>query len=166
MARFGDETIMHSRNFGTCPFPVQDGNTLRFDIDRELANMLCCKNREYAEEKNYFLSFLGNDTEMHATTFYDSVTGKTVFSLKRSWSEFMNESKEHGWSSFRDEDVNWENVRVLEETGETEHILATAFQTKREIDIASIWFVSRDPKGHHTSKARDPQYKEKVNFSK
>ena len=116
MARFGDEYIMQSRDFGTCPFPVQ--KNLRFDIDKELANMICCRNREYAEEKDYFVPFLDKHEE-EMSHFYDSVTGKLLFSLKRSWSEFIEESKEHGWPSFRDEDVNWDNVRILEETGET-----------------------------------------------
>jgi len=27
--------------------------------------------------------------------------------------EFLTESRRHGWPSFRDEEVNWEYVRVL-----------------------------------------------------
>lgn len=48
-------------------------------------------------------------------TFYDSVTGKPLFVAPRgrSWNSFISESKKHGWPSFRDEEVIWENVRVL-----------------------------------------------------
>ena len=31
----------------------------------------------------------------------------------RSFEDFVNESKKHGWPSFRDEEVVWENTRVL-----------------------------------------------------
>ena len=52
--------------------------------------------------------------------FFDSITGKPVFQapVGRSVEEFINESDEHGWPSFRDQEVNWENVRVLGD-GET-----------------------------------------------
>lgn len=48
-------------------------------------------------------------------TFYDSNTGKELFYAPRgrSWKSFVIESKQHGWPSFRDEEVNWERVRVL-----------------------------------------------------
>ena len=45
-----------------------------------------------------------------------------MFSLrrgKRSYAEFWVESQEHGWPSFRDDEVVWDNVRVIEDTGET-----------------------------------------------
>jgi peptide methionine sulfoxide reductase MsrB len=52
--------------------------------------------------------------------FYDSNTGKLLFTapINRSWNEFLTESKYHGWPSFRDQEVNWDNVRVLKD-GET-----------------------------------------------
>lgn len=47
--------------------------------------------------------------------FYDSVTGKLLFTapIGRSLEDFLKESQKHGWPSFRDEEVNWENVRCL-----------------------------------------------------
>ena len=53
-------------------------------------------------------------------TFFDSITGKPLFKapLGRSLEEFVLESQKHGWPSFRDDEVIWENVRVLED-GET-----------------------------------------------
>ena len=49
------------------------------------------------------------------TTYYDSVSGKPLFIAPRgrSFEEFKQESIAHGWPSFRDQEVVWENVRVL-----------------------------------------------------
>jgi len=40
-------------------------------------------------------------------TFYDSNTGKPLFEapVGRTWQEFIDESRHHGWPSFRDEEV-------------------------------------------------------------
>ena len=47
--------------------------------------------------------------------FYDSNTGKLLFTAPkgRTMDQFLQESKNHGWPSFRDEEVNWEYVRCL-----------------------------------------------------
>lgn len=42
-----------------------------------------------------------------------------VAPINRSVDEFIEESKYHGWPSFRDQEVVWENVRVLKSSGET-----------------------------------------------
>jgi peptide methionine sulfoxide reductase MsrB len=49
--------------------------------------------------------------------FYDSVTGKLLFVAPkgRSFEDFLKESKEHGWPSFRDEECVHENIRVLKD---------------------------------------------------
>ena len=54
-------------------------------------------------------------------TFYDSNSGKPLFvaPINRSVDEFIEESKYHGWPSFRDQEVVWDNVRVLKSSGET-----------------------------------------------
>ena len=59
-------------------------------------------------------------------TYYDSVTGKPLFIAPRgrTMSEFLIESRNHGWPSFRDEEVVWDNVRVLRD-GETVSITGT-----------------------------------------
>lgn len=43
------------------------------------------------------------------------MTGKALFVAPRGRSveEFLEESRAHGWPSFRDEEVVWENVRCL-----------------------------------------------------
>lgn len=53
-------------------------------------------------------------------TFFDSNTGKPLFNAPkgRNWKEWVKESSMHGWPSFRDDEVNWDLVRVLPD-GET-----------------------------------------------
>ena len=60
-------------------------------------------------------SFLDEVSRTEPTTYYDSVTGKPLFIAPkgRSIDDFIKESKAHGWPSFRDEEVIWENVRCL-----------------------------------------------------
>lgn len=53
--------------------------------------------------------------------FFDSNTGKLLYVAPRgrSFDDFIRESNVHGWPSFRDEEVVWDNgVRVLPD-GET-----------------------------------------------
>jgi hypothetical protein len=47
--------------------------------------------------------------------FYDSNTGNLLFIAPkgRSFDEFINESMSHGWPSFRDDEVVWDDVRCL-----------------------------------------------------
>jgi hypothetical protein len=57
--------------------------------------------------------FLSDAKKGEETTFYDSVTGKPLFVAPkgRTFDEFVVESKAHGWPSFRDQEVVWDNVR-------------------------------------------------------
>ena len=48
-----------------------------------------------------------------------------VAPINRSVDEFIEESKYHGWPSFRDQEVVWENVRVLKSSGETVSVSGT-----------------------------------------
>lgn len=66
-------------------------------------------------------SFLSDVAELNDNVhFYDSNSGKLLFVApkERSWNEWVEESINHGWPSFRDDEVNWDNVRVLPD-GET-----------------------------------------------
>ena len=107
---------MSKKAHGTCPSGVQGG--LRFGCDAQTADRICCFNRHFAEYSGYFLqtSWLkqaqSNGGEM---TYYDSVSGKPLFvgPKGRSFQAFLRESKVHGWPSFRDDEVVWENVRIL-----------------------------------------------------
>lgn len=119
-----DPSFMQDRAHGTCPQPVM--NPLRWDVDRSLADRICCFNRRWAENSGYW-----QGTELVAEissaaaagreiTFYDSVTGKPLFIAPkgRTFEEFQAESRHHGWPSFRDAEVVKANVRVLPD-GET-----------------------------------------------
>ena len=48
--------------------------------------------------------------------FHDSVTGKKLFKapINRDVNNFLRESEELGYLSFRDGEVDWNNVRILE----------------------------------------------------
>ena len=108
---------MNSRSHGTCVNPPQ--SELRFNVDYSKADQICCFNRHYAEHSGYFLNpkitFFEQITRQKEATYYDSITGKSLFFAPkgRSLDEFLSESEDHGWPSFRDEEVNWDNVRCL-----------------------------------------------------
>mmetsp|Transcript_23524 Transcript_23524/g.41362 ORF Transcript_23524/g.41362 Transcript_23524/m.41362 type:complete len:124 (-) Transcript_23524:138-509(-) len=69
-----------------------------------------------------FLSDVKEQIDSGSTvTFYDSGwKGRPLFSAPRdrTWEDWIKESKNHGWPSFRDNEVNWDYVRVLPD-GET-----------------------------------------------
>ena len=75
-------------------------------------------NRHYAEHGSYWehsTTFLQEEGKGHGVIFYDSNTGKQLFTAPRdrSWEGFVTESRAHGWPSFRDAEVNWDYVRCL-----------------------------------------------------
>lgn len=122
----GDESIMRKKAHGTSKTPVQDN--LRWGCDHDLADRIANFNRHYAERSGYWetTSFIADATtddvpsEEDPVVFYDSNTGKPLYQapIGRTWDQFLAESRRHGWPSFRDAEVNWDNVRVLE-NGET-----------------------------------------------
>ena len=109
----GDDSIMSKKSHGTSEVPVQ--TLLRWKCDPKLADKICNFNRRFAEHSGYW-----GTTEFApegATTFYDSNSQKPLFHapMGRTLKQFLHESREHGWPSFRDEEVCWEHVRVLED---------------------------------------------------
>ena len=113
----GDEEMMQQKAHGTSELPVQDN--LRWSCREDIADRICNFNRHYAENGGYWersTSFLKEESMTTGEiTFYDSVTGEPLFYAPRgrSWESFVRESRIHGWPSFRDEETNWEHVRVL-----------------------------------------------------
>lgn len=95
---------------------------LRWGCDGEVADRICNFNRHYAERSGYWktTSFLKEESDGDEITFYDSNTGKPLFVAPkgRTYDEFLKESTAHGWPSFRDDEVVWDNVRCLP-NGET-----------------------------------------------
>lgn len=100
---------------GTSDSAVQ--SSLRYNVDNSLADKITNYNRHFAEFSGYFrsTSWLKDVNKDEVTTYFDSVTGVPLFKapIGRSFDEFVAESNVHGWPSFRDEEVVWENVRSL-----------------------------------------------------
>ena len=112
----GSDTLMSPKKHGTSNTPVQDN--LQYGCDRTVADRICNFNRHYAEFSGYFLQTNWLQEVQHkeeATTYYDSNSGRPLFMApqNRSFDAFLQESINHGWPSFRDDEVNWQYVRVL-----------------------------------------------------
>jgi peptide methionine sulfoxide reductase MsrB len=117
---------MPQRAHGTTDSAVQED--LLYGVSRKLADKIVSYNRHYAEPAGYFEATNLRQVVLEAeakgkgpVTFYDSVSGRPLFvaPLGRSAKEFLRESENHGWPSFRDDEVVWDNVRVLRGSGET-----------------------------------------------
>ena len=115
----GSEDIVAPKAHGTCTQPVQ--HDLRFGCDAKTADRICCFNRHYAEHSGYaWGTSWPTEIPEEPINYYDSVSGKQLFRapVGRSRADFLAESKKHGWPSFRDAEVYWDNVRALA-NGET-----------------------------------------------
>ena len=127
----GSEDIMRPKTHGTSEKAVQPN--LRWGVDVQLADRICNYNRRWAENAGYFQGTKfykqlramdpGSTTPL---SFYDSVTGVELFRapVNRTVKAFLEESMSHGWPSFRDNEVVWENVRTLGD-GETVSLTGT-----------------------------------------
>lgn len=115
------EGLMAPKAHGTC---VQKPPTeFRFDVDEKVASKISCFNRKYAERAGSFAStnFIEKVKELSAegTTpvkFFDTITGRHLFTVggpnqRRTLDVFLEETKKHGWPSFRKPEVNWDHVR-------------------------------------------------------
>ena len=115
---------MREKAHGSCDKPAM--KELRWGCDYETTDRVCCFNRHNAEHSGYafvkprnwiaYLKSLGDDE----VTYYDPVSGLPLFIAPRgrTQKELIAESKDHGWPSFRDEEVVWDNVRVIKSSGE------------------------------------------------
>jgi peptide methionine sulfoxide reductase MsrB len=127
----GEEEIMSQKEHGTSSKPVM--KNLKWNCDYETADRICNFNRHYAEYAGYWQSttFIKDIREAAKNNqipmkFYDAVTGKLLFTapIGRTVEEFLMESASHGWPSFRDEEVNWDYVRCLQ-NGEAVSVTGT-----------------------------------------
>eukprot|EP00039_Didymoeca_costata_P027574 m.18688 g.18688 ORF g.18688 m.18688 type:complete len:177 (+) comp6381_c0_seq2:116-646(+) len=110
------DSLMDQKGHGTVANPLR--TPMLYGVDEKKADEICCFNRHYAENSGYFLTTkwkkeVENKGEV---TYYDPANGKPLFIAPRgrTFKEFLEESKKHGWPSFRDQEVVWENVRCLE----------------------------------------------------
>eukprot|EP00978_Attheya_sp_CCMP212_P008289 scaffold19457_cov49-Attheya_sp.AAC.5 len=81
-------------------------------------SLMAKKTHEYRGywQSTPFIKEAGEEYELKKEIkFFDSNTGKLLFVAPkgRSFEEFVKESVSHGWPSFRDDEVVWENVRCL-----------------------------------------------------
>ena len=123
----GDESLMRAKAHGTCK--RKPAQVLRWAVDLATADNICCFNRHYAEGSQSFAANTQYMTELSRggeITYYDSITNKPLFVAPRgrTLDAFIEEGKQHGWPSFRDAEVVWDNVRVLSD-GETVSIDGT-----------------------------------------
>ena len=94
-------------------------------LDVSIADWVCCDNDAYAEPRGYFatpeVDLFGRLDPAVETTFYDSVCGLPLFVAPRgrSFADFREESRRHGWPSFRPAEVVAGNV-ILREDGRVE----------------------------------------------
>lgn len=120
------ESVMAQKAHGTCARGVR--KALRWGVDASLADNICCFNRHAAERSGYWLTtkFL-KEAGGAEVSFYDSVSRKLLFVAPRgrSFKEWEKESRAHGWPSFRDAEVVWDDVRVLPSTGECVSLAGT-----------------------------------------
>lgn len=124
-----DKDIMVNKSHGTTENPIQAN--LKYNVDAKTADKICSYNRHFAEYSGYFTSSKSYLEALRSAdgpiTYYDSVSGKPLFiaPIGRTMESFFEESNYHGWPSFRDEEVVWENVRVLKNSGETVSTVGT-----------------------------------------
>jgi len=114
----GDESLMAPKEHGTCEKgPLEK---LKWGVKSELADRICTANRHYAEHSGYAFekettSWLAQVDRGNPVEYFDSIFGDRMFTapMGRTFEEFILESRKHGWPSFRDAEVDWENVRIL-----------------------------------------------------
>ena len=80
------------------------------------ADRICCRNHDYAEWSGSWTasSFPKRLAAGETITFYDVASHLPLYRapIGRTFDEFFEESGAHGWPSFRDQEVIWENVVV------------------------------------------------------
>jgi len=107
-----------SDRFNALPFPTAP--------DESLAAAVCCDPdfKPYAEPQHFFeqpdVALFGSLNQKGLNVFYDSVCGIPLFEAPkgRSFDDFHKDTIEHGWPSFRSEEVIGKNVLINNETGE------------------------------------------------
>ena len=172
----GDESIMSAKAHGTTAMPVQQ--KLRWGVSRELAESICCYNREGAERSCYFTECKdftnrmqwkrGEENEPEPIVFYDSVSGKPLFvaPVERTMDAFLGESLRHGWPSFRQAEVVWcacsSHSRYLKHLpglhGHACRVLLTCRENVRVIDSFEVVSVDGTHLGHQLPDSSGPRF--------
>mmetsp|Transcript_14865 Transcript_14865/g.21931 ORF Transcript_14865/g.21931 Transcript_14865/m.21931 type:complete len:180 (-) Transcript_14865:96-635(-) len=164
-SKTSSNSLMASDANGSFKTPVQQ--QLRWGCDRIVADRICkMNNHHHSEYAGYFLetNFL-NDLKRVSSEmkFYDSITGRPLFIAPRgrSMDDFIIESRNEGWLSFRDDEVVWSNVRILD-NGEAVSVDGTHLGhdmpdkggSRYIINIVSV-AGTPNTKRHHQGESRD-----------
>lgn len=121
------------RSHGTCDIAVQDD--LNFGVSFHTSDRIACFNKRNVEVKGYafqpehnsWISKVQKNFKANKTTqFLDSVSGLPVIEVPvdRTDEEFIDESRNYGWLSIRDKELNRTNV-VIEDDGRTVSVNGT-----------------------------------------
>lgn len=114
-----------------------------------LAEAVCCDLRAIALAEPQF-TFIAPDInlwshldETGVTTFYDSVCGIPLFRapVGRSFEDFQEDTEEHGWPSFREEEVVKENVVTDTDTGYVTSACGTHLGSYLPDDKGERWCI-------------------------
>jgi len=102
------ESLLTKKNHRSSTLRTE--KVLRWNIHSKFANKICNhNNHKLAEDKWYYMvtaDFLEDTDNQDPIVFFDVNTGKHLFTapLGRSKKEFLAETYEHGWPSFRDDE--------------------------------------------------------------
>ena len=112
---FAPESLMVEKAHGSCKNTPQ--KDLEYGCAFKTMDKIGCYNRHYAEyrgyafdsPRTYMKTLESNAASGNQMAYYDPVDGKPLFVAPRgrSYESFINESRKHGWPSFRDEEVVW-----------------------------------------------------------
>ena len=120
-----DESFMTTPRHGggSCARVVP--SSLRWGADAVMARSIGCFNRRGAEPSGSWqhtalaAAATAAATAGRSLTFYDSTSRRPLFVVprNRTMADFLAESQQHGWPSFREEELVVHNLRVLRGTG-------------------------------------------------
>eukprot|EP00750_Incisomonas_marina_P002433 INCI12313.1.p1 GENE.INCI12313.1~~INCI12313.1.p1 ORF type:complete len:236 (+),score=44.72 INCI12313.1:136-843(+) len=137
-----------------------------------LPEYICCNNEYYAEHSGFhedvgFFDRLERAGAAEAgaapTTFYDSTCGVPLFTapIGRSFADWKAESIRHGWPSFRDAEINRDNI-IIKTGGETVSSCGTHLghnlpdQSGNRYCIDLVCMAGRDATGSSAIVVTDP----------
>lgn len=119
-----DESFMSTpRQFGSCATRVPENKRLRWGAKADVASEIGCFNRAGAEpkgswEQSGLPKAAGRKSGGGTITFYDTASGLPLFVAprNRTMEQFLEESRAHGWPSFRDEELVLDHLRQIRGT--------------------------------------------------
>jgi len=108
--------VQPNLRYNISSFDTPAGVPVSVDPTESLATAICCDNRTkvFAEPQFLFeeVQLFDSMNQKGETTFYDSVCGLPLFTVPkgRTLADFEADTTEHGWPSFRTEELHADNV--------------------------------------------------------